>query len=77
MAKLEAANTYTDAELLALAREGIATILVKGQSYEFMGRQFERADLADLQAIERHYEAKVSASSSGLISVDVNLKRAD
>lgn len=76
MAKLEAGYSYTDEELLAIFREAYAKCAVEGQTYEFMGQKFTRADLQTLANEIDRLEKKVSAAANGLISVGINLKRA-
>ena len=64
--KIEADFDYTDADLLALVREAIATITKFNQSYTIRGREFVRADLDDLFKWETELATRVSRKSSGL-----------
>ena len=58
--------TGTDAELLELVREAIATISATGQSYKIRNREYTAADLDDLRKLEIHYTNAVRAASSGI-----------
>jgi hypothetical protein len=55
-------QTFTDAELLALTRHAIATILAGGQAYGINGRSLTRADLTDLWETVRTLETRIAAA---------------
>ena len=76
MAKIEAEYEYTDAELLAILREALVAVMVKGQTYQFKGQIFTRASAAELREQIAWLEKKVSTASSGLKTLPVKLKRA-
>lgn len=76
MPQLAAEYEYTDAELLALFRECYAKIAVQGQSYQFGGRTFTRADLAEVQRQITFLENRIAQASTGLRVVPIRLKRA-
>jgi hypothetical protein len=63
--KVTTANTYSDAELLALFREGVALIAATGQSYQIAGRTFSAASLPAMWDTIERLEARISAASSG------------
>lgn len=64
MAKFTA-ETYTDEELLALARQNLATILAGGQAKSIRGKMLQYADLAELRAEITRLERIVSARNGG------------
>ena len=59
--------TYTDQQMLDSIRSAIYEITSGGaQSYRLAsGHQVTRADLATLHAMEKEYQARVSAAASG------------
>lgn len=69
MAKLVAGFEYTDAELLALFRECLAKISVRGQSYMIAGKTYTSLDVADVLQTISALESRVAASSSGPIGL--------
>lgn len=68
--KVTTANTYTDAELLALYREGVALIAVGGQHYQIAGRIFTAANLPAMWQMIELLENRISAASSGPIATN-------
>jgi hypothetical protein len=57
-------QTFTNAQMLSFVRLAIAQVLVGGQSYAMPGgKQFTRADLKALQAMEDQYLAASSADA--------------
>ena len=81
MAKLTAAFSYTDAELLDLAREALAKLLAgEAQEYRVGSKTFRKADLADLERMVTRLEARVgtsttSTSGAGLLRSGVSFVR--
>jgi hypothetical protein len=63
--KVTTANSYSDAELLALFREGVALIAATGQSYQISGRTYNAASLPSMWDTIERLEARISAASSG------------
>jgi hypothetical protein len=53
--------TYTDAQLLAAVRYAKMHIMLGGQSHDIGGRRFTRANLAELDAIEKELADKIAA----------------
>lgn len=83
MAKLTASFTYTDAELLDLAREALAKLLAgECQEYRVGGRTFRKVDIVDLERLVTRLEARVgtseaATSGSGLVRAGVSFTRAE
>ena len=81
MAKLTASYTYTDAELLDLAREAFAKLLAgEAQEYRVGSRTFRKIDLADLERMIGRLEVRVgvstsSTSGSGIVRAGVSFIR--
>jgi hypothetical protein len=73
--KITTANTYTDAELLALLREGVAQIAATGQSYSIAGRTYTAAQLPQMRDTIDWLESRLAAESSGLVNNLVRLVR--
>jgi len=73
--KIVAAHEYTDQELLAIVREAIAKVTAFNQSYTIRGREYTRADLAELRQLEASLQAKITASTSGLAKSRFRLRR--
>lgn len=69
--KVTTANSYSDAELLALFREGAALIAATGQSYQVAGRTFNAASLPVMWDTIERLEARISAASSGPIATNL------
>lgn len=69
MSKYAADNVYTDAELLALAREAKARILATGQTYSTVlgggNRSLSLANLEQIEVVIRRLETAISAEASG------------
>lgn len=74
-AKITTANTYTDAELLALLREGVAQIAATGQSYSIAGRTYTAANLPSMRDTIDWLESRISAASSGIVTNYARLVR--
>jgi hypothetical protein len=74
-AKITTANNYTDAELLALLREGVAQIAATGQSYQIAGRTYNAASLPAMWDTIERLEARMASESSGLATNYVRLVR--
>jgi len=72
--KVTTANTYTDAELLALYREGVAQIAATGQSYQIAGRTYTAASLPALRDTIDWLESRIS-SEQGMATNYVKLVR--
>ena len=66
--KVTTANTYTDAELLALLREGVALIAATGQSYQIHGRIYTAAQLPSMRDTIDWLEARITSESTGLVT---------
>lgn len=60
---IAAIPTYTDAELLTLTRKAIVDVLAGGQAYGVQGRQFTRADLAELYSTVQLLEQRINAAA--------------
>lgn len=74
-AKITTANTYTDAELLALLREGVAQIAATGKSYSIGSRTYTAANLNDMRETIDWLESRIASASSGLATNLVRLVR--
>lgn len=76
MSKYEAANTYTDAELLALYREAAARVSVSGQSYKLGTKEFTAADLPEIRRMIDWLDQRVNAAAGqGMAHNVARLKR--
>lgn len=75
VAKVTTANTYTDAELLALLREGVALIAATGQSYAISGRTYTAANLPAMRETIDWLESRIASEDSGLATNYVRLVR--
>lgn len=64
MAKLAAENSYSDEELLALAREAYAKVLAGGREVMFNGRRVTRDDLGTISDSIEFLESRISSASS-------------
>ena len=73
--KVTTANTYTDSELLALFREGVALIAATGQSYQIAGRMYNAANLPAMRDTIDWLEGRVTSDSSGLVTNYARLVR--
>lgn len=62
--KYVAANSYSDAELLALYREAAARLSVSGQTYQIAGRMYTAADLDKIWEMIERLEARIAAASA-------------
>lgn len=62
--KYAADFTYTDQEILNLLREALAAVTVRGQSTIVMGREFNAANLSELQGAIETYEQRVNAADA-------------
>lgn len=62
MAK-HAAETYTDQEILDLARQNLADVLAGGVSRSIRGMTLTRADLPEIRATIREYQRRVNAAT--------------
>ncbi len=58
-------QTYTDAELLVLARAQYAAILGGSQAYSIDGRQLTRADLVKIQDSITWLEKRLATTGDG------------
>jgi len=74
--KVTTANTYTDSELLALFREGVALIAATGQSYQIAGRMYNAASLPAMRETIDWLEGRITSESSGLVTNYARLVRA-
>lgn len=59
------AETYTDAELLALWRQADADVAATGQSRSIRGKTLTLADAAEITAKIKYYEARCQPTSHG------------
>jgi len=76
MAKLVAGATYTDSELLDLAREAYAKVLAGGKEVWFEGRKVTRDDLPAIEKAIKYLEGRISAeSNSGQSFTQARLNR--
>ena len=66
-AKITTANTYTDAELLALWREASAQVTQTGAGYTNAVGTFTANDADKIQRMIDLYEARIASKSSGLV----------
>jgi hypothetical protein len=73
--KFTTANTYSDAELLALFREGVASIAATGQSYRVAGHEYTAASLPAMWAMIEQLENRIASAESGLATNYVRLVR--
>lgn len=73
--KVTTANTYTDAELLALLREGVALIAATGQSYQISGRTYTAANLPSMRDMIDWLEGRISSESNGIVTNYARLVR--
>lgn len=64
---LPADTDLTDAQILALLRRAVAEVTVFGQSNLLRGNTVTRADLSQLTAAIKYYQALVSGASRGMI----------
>lgn len=69
--KFTTANDYTDAELLALFREGVAAIAATGQSYQIAGRMYTAASLPAMFTVMEQLERRIDAASSGTMATNL------
>ena len=77
MAKFVAHASYTDAELLELARAQIAAITATGQATSDEGHTLTRADLASLLDTVERLEQRIARSSApGPVTNLARLRRA-
>lgn len=71
-------KAYTDEEMLQAVKEGIFRIVSGHQSYTGpSGETYTKANLADLERLEKYYEQKVSAGKNrgGMKALQVRLCR--
>lgn len=73
--KVTTANTYTDAELLALFREGVALIAATGQSYQIGGRTYTAANLPTMREMIDWLEGRISVEANGIATNYARLVR--
>lgn len=73
--KVTTANSYSDAELLALFREGVALIAATGQSYQISGRTYNAANLPAMRDMIDWLEGRISAEANGIVTNYVRLVR--
>jgi hypothetical protein len=73
--KVTTANSYSDAELLALFREGVALIAATGQSYQISGRTYNAASLPAMRDMIDWLEGRISAEANGIVTNYVRLVR--
>ena len=64
MAKLTA-ETYTDEELLALARQNLATVLAGGQAKSIRGKTLRYADLGAIRKEIDRLQQEIDAKKGG------------
>lgn len=58
------AETYTDAELLALWRQADADVAAGGQSKAIRGRTLTQANAAEISNKIKFYESRIAAASA-------------
>lgn len=68
--KFTTSNSYTDAELLALFREGVAAIAATGQSYQIAGRTYTAASLDAMWKMIDNLERRINAADSGTLATN-------
>jgi hypothetical protein len=73
--KVTTANSYTDAELLALFREGVALIAATGQNYQIGSRIYNAASLPAMRDMIDWLEGRISSESNGIVTNYVRLVR--
>ena len=69
--KFVTANAYTDAELLALFREGVAAIAATGQSYQIAGRMYTASSLPAMFTVMEQLERRIDAATYGTIATNL------
>ena len=62
-------QTFTDQQLLDMVRNAKANILLGGQSYTINGRTFTRANLAELNKIEKELRAMIDDTAIGSVGL--------
>lgn len=73
MAKLTPSAEYSDEEIVALLREGIVKVAVKGQEFEFESRRWTMSNLDELQKLLQFFEDRLSAATDGMISAPIRM----
>jgi hypothetical protein len=73
--KVTTANSYSDADLLALFREGVALIAATGQSYQISGRTYNAASLPAMRDMIDWLEGRISAEANGIVTNYARLVR--
>lgn len=73
--KVTTANAYTDAELLALFREGVALIAATGQSYQIGTRTYSAANLPAMRDMIDWLEGRISSEANGMVTNYARLVR--
>lgn len=73
--KVTTANTYTDTELLALFREGVALIAATGQAYKIGTREYNAANLPAMRDMIDWLEGRISIESNGIATNYTRLVR--
>ena len=75
VSKVTTANSYSDAELLALFREGVALIAATGQSYQIAGRMFTASSLPSMRDTIDWLEGRISTEANGIVTNYARLVR--
>ena len=70
------AETYTDAELLALWRQADADVAATGQSKAIRGRVLTLADAAEITNKIRFYESRIAAAGRASRPTHTYIRRA-
>lgn len=73
--KVTTANTYTDTELLALFREGVALIAATGQAYKIGTREYNAANLPAMRDMIDWLEGRISIETNGIATNYTRLVR--
>lgn len=73
--KVTTANTYTDTELLALFREGVALIAATGQAYKIGTREYNAANLPAMRDMIDWLEGRISIEANGIATNYTRLVR--
>ena len=73
--KVTTANNYSDTELLALFREGVALIAATGQAYKIGTREYNAGSLPAMRDMIDWLEGRISAEANGIVTNYARLVR--
>lgn len=69
--KYVASFDYSDAELLALFREGVAKIAAGGQSYQIAGRMWTAGQLPAMWEMIDTLERRINSAATGGLATNI------